>query len=81
MSGFEVRNEIAERALKLLGQAIKETVPPGMGFALLLFDYGPGGNMFYTSSANREDMVKAMQEFIQKHGQQKRPRIKRRKYW
>ena len=66
MSDFQVRNEKAEEALKKVGNAIKETIPEGMGFALLVFDYGEKGNMFYISSAERKDMIAAMEEFIQK---------------
>ena len=38
------------------------------GFALLIFDLGEGGTMNYISNAQRDDMVKAMQEFIEKQG-------------
>lgn len=63
---FEVRNKEAEDYLRDVGRILKENTPKGMGFTLLLFDYGDGGNMFYTSSAKREDMIKALKEFIQK---------------
>lgn len=63
---FEVRDEIAEKAIRVLGGAIKETIPPGMGFTLFLFEYGSGGNMFYASSAKREDMVRSLVEFVEK---------------
>lgn len=63
---FEVRSEEAEKALREIGEYIKGMVPAGMGFSLLLFDYGPDGSMFYMSSAKREDMIKAMKEFISK---------------
>jgi hypothetical protein len=63
---FEVGHEAHEIALKRLGSVLKEHVPAGMGFTVLMFDYGPGGNVFYLSSAKREDMLKAMQEFIDK---------------
>lgn len=62
---FRVRDEKAESALRNIGQIIKRKTPDGMGFALLLFDYGNGGNMFYISSAQRQDMLNAMREFIQ----------------
>lgn len=40
---------------------------PGYGFALLIFEFGPDGNMFYTSNAQRADVIGMMREFIQKH--------------
>jgi hypothetical protein len=64
---FEVRDEQAEAMLKEIGQKIREACPKGYGFSLLIFSFGEGGNMFYTSNAQREDMIRAMQEFIQKH--------------
>lgn len=63
---MEVQNEEAEAALRKIGDYINGMVPAGMGFSLLLFDFGDGGNMFYLSSAQREDMLKAMKEFISK---------------
>lgn len=63
---FEVRNEDAEALLKDIGQRLKAIMPPGYGFNLLIFSFGDGGNMFYTSNAKREDMIRAMQEFIAK---------------
>ena len=69
---FEVRNEELEKQLKDLGHLLKSAcaVIPGYGFALLLFNFGEGGEMFYTSNAQREDIIKAMQEFIEKFREQ-----------
>lgn len=68
---YEVRNEAAEKALRDIADHINGMVPAGMGFTLLLFDFGEGGNMFYMSSADREDMIKAMKEFISKQESEK----------
>lgn len=62
---FEVRNEAAEKMLKAIGNQLREACPPGMGFALLVFTFDKG-SMFYTSNAEREGMICAMQEFIDK---------------
>jgi hypothetical protein len=64
---FEVRDEKAEAMLKEIGQLLRSACPKGYGFSLLIFTFGPGGNMFYSSNAQREDMIRAMQEFIEKH--------------
>lgn len=39
---------------------------PGLGFALLVFDFQdqPGGLLTYISNAQRPDIVKTMQEWI-----------------
>jgi hypothetical protein len=67
---FEVHDHVAEKFLKEIGLMLGRAVPPGYGFTLLLFSFGPGGHMFYTSNANRDDMVRAMREFIAKQGPQ-----------
>jgi len=45
---------------------IGSVLPPGTGFVLLAFDFGPNGRLEYVSNAKREDVVKAMIEFIAK---------------
>jgi hypothetical protein len=44
----------------------KDAMPPGYGFSLLMFGFSPNNELFYVSSAQREDMIRTMQEFIQK---------------
>ena len=36
-----------------------------VGFALLTFDFGPGGMINYTSNAQRLDMIKTMEELLE----------------
>jgi hypothetical protein len=63
---YEVRDEQIEALLKDIGQRLKSVMPDGYGFNLLIFSFGDGGSMFYLSNAQREDMIRAMQEFIAK---------------
>lgn len=63
---YEVRNEDIEAKLKSIGKVLKDSMPPGWGFNLLIFSFGEGGSMFYLSNSQREDMIRAMQEFIAK---------------
>jgi hypothetical protein len=63
---MEVRDVEAERALNEIGKLLRKMCPKGYGFSLLLFTFGEGGNLFYTSNSRREDMIRTMQEFIQK---------------
>lgn len=65
MSTFNVRDEKAEKILKEIGGVLKDQMPEGYGFSLLIFPFGEGGGMFYISSAERADMIKAMEEFIE----------------
>jgi hypothetical protein len=57
---------LAVQAARLMGDVLKGAVPEGVGFAVLIFDFGAGGNLAYVSNAQRADMVKAMREFITK---------------
>ncbi len=69
---YQIRNAEIEAMLAMLGRLLKEKMPEGWGFTLLMFDYGektnqPGRDaLFYTSSADRGDMILAMKEFIKK---------------
>lgn len=66
---FEVENPEIAQVMRDLGRKLKQTMPAGWGFTLLMFDFheGPGkGSLFYISSARREDMVKSMREFLAK---------------
>jgi hypothetical protein len=74
---YNVRSTEVESALRTLAKRISPDVPKGFGFTLMLFSYGqtglakegPAGSMFYISSARRDDMVKAMREFISRNTQ------------
>lgn len=65
-ANFEVRDEKAEKMLREIGEMLRSSCPPGFGFALLVFTMPGTGSMFYTSNAERESMILAMQEFIAK---------------
>jgi hypothetical protein len=63
---YEVRDEKIEELLRQVGRKMKETMPPGYGFTLLIFGFHPRNDLFYISSAQREGMIRTMQEFIAK---------------
>lgn len=56
------------RIMRDLGRLLAKQMPPGWGFGLLMFTLGEGGTMTWISNANREDMLKAMQEFLKAQG-------------
>lgn len=63
---YEVENPEIQELLRDIGHMVGDKMPKGWGFTLLLFSYGEGGSMFYISSANREDMKKALVEMATK---------------
>lgn len=56
-----------------LAARINADLPPGIGFALLLYEFGEGERRWlsYIANGKREDMIKTMKEFISinEHGQ------------
>lgn len=55
-----------EKACRKLGRELKAQMMPGVGFALVIFDFGPGGSMAYISTAQRADMLATLRELIAK---------------
>lgn len=55
-----------EAAARQLGRRIKQGVPPGVGFVVVMYDYGPNGHMTFLSSGDRGDTMKMLRELLQK---------------
>ena len=64
MTKIEMPKE-AKAINQTIGRLIKEAMPPGWGFALLVFELNTNaGSMNYLSNARRPDMIKALKELI-----------------
>lgn len=63
------REEQANNMLQEIMQEIKNKLPKGMGFTLLAYEFGDkdGRRMLYASNSEREDVLKAMLEFVDKN--------------
>ena len=63
------REEKANAMMQEIAKEIKEKLPEGMGFALLAYEFGDIDDMkmMYISNSNREDVLKAMLEFVDKN--------------
>ena len=60
-----VRMEKVNREVgALIGESIKQS-GGNYGFALFMFSFGDESEMTWISNAEREDMVKALKEFIE----------------
>ena len=58
--------------MQAIAKSINEKLPEGYGFFVLCFRYNQkGGRVEYASNAQREDVVRAMQEFIDRNPMQK----------
>ena len=62
------REEQANAILQDIAKDIKQKLPDGMGFSLLAYEFGdnPDRRLMYISNSDREDVCKAMLEFIEK---------------
>lgn len=60
--------EKVKARMQHLAHIIKELLPETYGFTLLAYPFGESkdNEMIYVSNSNREDVVKAMEEWIEK---------------
>ena len=60
------REEQASSMLQEIARDIDKKLPEGFGFTLLAYEFGDkdGRKMLYVSNSDRDDIKKAMQEFI-----------------
>ena len=56
--------KVLEDYSRLLAKTLTDTLPPGLGFALLVFSFGEGGFSAYISNAQREDMKSQLRELL-----------------
>ena len=63
-----MENEIVKGKMQGIARKVEEELPKNWGFVVLAFEFGDSNDreMLYVSNANREDIVKAMEEFAHK---------------
>ena len=63
-----MNEEQAKSRMQQIAHLIEDSLPEGYGFTLLTYKFGeePNNEMIYVSNSNREDVVKAMKEWIEK---------------
>lgn len=69
MSETQVQKQIRlllEQQAREIGVQIGEACPAGVGYALLVFDFGDDGNLAYVSNANRADMIRALEDLVKR---------------
>lgn len=49
-----------------IARLLAGVLPPGIGFTLMLYDFGEGGFTTYLSNARRDDMVRMLKETLGK---------------
>lgn len=66
MPEMKLNQEIVRDQLQALARLIKDHVPPGWGFGLMMFEHGKAGNLQWVSDSERSGMVKALREMADK---------------
>ena len=63
------REEQVNDMMQEIMQEIENKLPEDMGFTLLAYEFGDkdGRKMLYASNSKREDVLKAMLEFVDKN--------------
>ena len=61
-------DETVKRRMNTIAKKIDDELPEGYGFCVLAFSFGDadGRQLMYASNADRLDIIKAMQEWIDK---------------
>lgn len=52
--------------LAAMSRYLRRLLPQGWGFILLTFNFGPGGRIYYSSTAERADALATLREFLHK---------------
>lgn len=58
--------EAAEVEAQKIARILKDNMPNGWGFTLILYSYGAEGFMTYLSTGQREDCIKMLEELLLK---------------
>ena len=62
----EERRRGLEVANREMAEKIKRALPEGVGFVLLLFEFGPDGWLSYSADGEREDVFTTLLEWMLK---------------
>jgi hypothetical protein len=65
MTPIEKEDQEVRAKMKELAKLVDAQLPVGWGFAVLCFSFGAEGRMNYVANAERQDVVRAMYEFIE----------------
>ena len=55
-----------KRYLKYIASLLQTQIPKDYGFIFMTYKHNSQGELMYVSNSNREDVVKCLEEFIEK---------------
>ena len=56
-----------EEVGRKISDRIADDLPTGIGFSFFMFQFGEGGWLSYISNVQREDVVKALEEWLDRN--------------
>lgn len=63
---MDAEEQELERLNQEIGGLIQEALMPGVGFALMVFSFGPDGWMTFCSNAERLALAKALRQLLRR---------------
>lgn len=63
---YEIDDPEIKARIKSVGHRIKDEMPDGWGFVLVMASLGEGGATFYLSSIERDSTISLMKELIER---------------
>lgn len=64
---------VLEQQCRDIAEKLKAMCPAGVGFTLFLTDFGEKGNTSYVSTCDREDMIRLLEEHLERQGRIRTP--------
>ena len=61
------KEEQVKETLQEIAKSIEEKLPENYGFTLLTYEFGEDKRLFYVSNSQRQTVMSAMAEFLQKN--------------
>lgn len=62
----ELNKEELTDVLNMIGTIVEKIIPKNYGFIMLTYPHNEAKRLYYVSNSDREDVIKAMEEFINK---------------
>lgn len=66
MNDKEKLEELVKSHLKDIAGIIQQMIPKNYGFIFMTYEHKNLGQLMYVSNSNRDDVVKCLEEFIEK---------------
>lgn len=63
---LQLRLQLEQKTSRIAREVLVPALPQGVGFCLVLYDFGAGGSMAYCANGQRDDVIKMLEELTEK---------------